>query len=455
MESLRPDPGIMVLEVTNGIEVKKRPIDVGALERGLATGNIQFETRYGNPFETVEGYEDIYKRGVATLTSGAVFGLRKLPPKGIQKEFPKVAGLLAQMEGKEYFDWIEDTFGTVYHYLPAVRPWDIKFPKVELDWDDERFVPTLVEHINLFTDWNGSPNMVIFNDFDAILKPEGPHSRFTEHSPDNPYIDQDLLRSSMESRKEKEEQGIALPDSVTGVFSTRLESIKGVPLKVMALGKFFEKPLDQLGVRRKPNQARLATQLNREFGIDPRNPVLAEFGYNLDPSDFTLTVSNDPLDILYSSTDKPWHSCTCQDVSHQHGDDGQPFRYQKSPYWDIAAGSAIAYLTDAQGKFVGRSILRMGIDERTQQETGEYVLGVGIERYYGDPYFNRIFNFSVSSLLHANGVAVPGRTNVLTWPISSEVYPDRGHDVLNEDKYTPSSAIRALRYWRRPEAFLP
>lgn len=420
-------------------------IDFDGLEAGLRTGNIEFDTLFGD--QDAPDYFYYFRDGNRPrLSSALVTILRQIPKSTIRDSHPRLSNTISEIEKSgSFFGWEEEKFGTVYHWLPAIRPWDIRFPVLDPKMDGDGYRQKLIEHMAVIRDWYGAPDMITHSD-PPVIDYLGFHDGFPQHRADNPHIDQQLLSNCMDERKKRATMNLALPDELMGVYKTRVESTKGVPPKVRVLATLLGKSLDAITVDEDGTVPNIARQLIRKFGIDPRNPVLSEFGYHLDPQDFYIILSNNPLDILYSSTNKPWHSCYCQDATHEHGPNGQPYKFQKGPYYDIAAGSSIAYFLDSNGDFVGRSILRVGLDESEQERTGISRLGVGIEKYYGDVYFKRIATKSVAAMIESTGIPTQKSSQILTPPISSFVYPDNGMDVVNEDRFNPQHGYRVLRY---------
>jgi hypothetical protein len=421
-------------------------IDFDGLEAGLATGNIEFDTLFGDDKDTPNYLYHFRDGDRPQLSSALVTILRQIPKSKIRESHPRLTNMLSEIEKSgSLFGWEEEKFGTVYHWLPAIRPWDIKFPVLDPKMSDGEYKQKLIENMAAIRDWYGAPDMITHSD-PPVIDFMGPHKGFPQHRLDNPNIDRQLLNACLEERKKRAAMNLALPDELMGIYKTRLESTKGMPNKVQVLAALQEKSLDILAIDEDGNVPNIARQLIKKFGIDPRNPVLSEFGFHLDPQDFYIVLSNNPLDILYSSTDKPWHSCYCQDASHEHGPNGQPYKFQKGPYYDIAAGSSIAYLLDGNGNFAGRSILRLGLDESEQERSGVSRLGVGVERYYGDVYFKRIATKSFATILESSGIPTQKSSQILTPPISSSIYPDNGMDIVNEDRFNPQRGYRILRY---------
>jgi hypothetical protein len=174
---------------------------------------------------------------------------------------------------------------------------------------------------------------------------------------------------------------------LTGTYEVQFDT--GIKETEASLAEKVNPLLRVLGIDAEKFWREGSPKLSRKLGriLDTRNPIFSRLDYDKNGV-VEVRISNEPMDIMQASTEKPWTSC----VNLKGGVNADKL------YVDVKAGTEIAYLM-RDGKPVGRCLLR-GV------KTSDGANGVFIEKFYGDGRFSRVLTQTLTEVAKTKGLRV-------------------------------------------------
>ncbi|MBI4991711.1 MAG: hypothetical protein HZB99_00645 [Candidatus Harrisonbacteria bacterium] len=347
--------------------------------------------------------------------------LRKL----LLRYFPRLGQVLEEIaKSGSIEEYLKRNFGEVYLWRGHAQLFDLNLSRSGAKEErQKKFLNT----------WN-APDIFEFG-FSDLAK--------ASHKTDLPepealrrLVDEQLLADALEKRSVRNN----FLDKVAGRYVVNATTDSAaLKEKIGLLLEMFNSPIS-------PDEiiadSRKITKVLMRLGVHPRNPILSFFGRS-EEHVIDLVISNESLDILQASTEKPWDSC----VNLEGGD------YRKGLYEDIANSAVIAYVMQGD-KFVSRMIIRAGLTLRRKKPAA------AIEKLYGNQRYRILMQKAIRQILKQAHIAVD--TSMETHIYSNDTCLDSasgkavlgGRYYYTEKGYRPSHWERFREFCRRLWKFL-